>query len=183
MLRITFTVALFIIFTGNTSAAEPKAKGFYIGGGGGQSVFVDGGAIDANIFDDSDTAYQIHAGYKFFKYLAVEARYADFGTFGVFPVNLDVSATSAHVVGILPFGSSGWELFGQLGFASVEFDTAGFGGESDAAATGGIGVRFSATENLAIGIQTDAYVWEETTFSQTYDMGFGSTQVTLSFMF
>ncbi len=167
------------------SAAEQKARGFYIGGSFGVSSLDDDGAFNFLEFDDSDTAYGIFGGYKFFKYLAVEGRYTDFGSFSVSDgfdtENLDISVLSLHAVGIVPFGASGWELFGQLGIGTANIDCDGCSDETVVSA--GIGVRFYPTSNLGISLQTDAYVWEEDDFGTTYDIVVVGTQVGIQYAF
>ena len=147
--------------------AEPGTNGFYVGASGGATEFDDDGWFQGANYDDSDSGYGIFAGYKFLRYLSAEGRYSDLG--------FDTTAFSAHVVGIIPFGKSGWELFGQLGVGSVdidEFDTRTVG-------SAGIGVRFYPTSHLGISLQTDAYVFEE----DDYNPGFGSTQLAIHYLF
>ena len=87
-----------IVVCGTATAEESNPRGGYIGGGLGISTFDDGGAFAGLSFDDEDTSFQIHGGYKFLKYFAVEARYIDLGTFSVSALDIDVSATSIHDV-------------------------------------------------------------------------------------
>jgi hypothetical protein len=134
-------------------------------------------------FDDEDKSLQVHGGYKIFKHLAVEARYADFGTFSLQSTGFDVTAISIHAVGIIPFGESGWELFGQLGLGTVTFDRTGSGDEDQSVAAGGIGVRYSPTQNFSLSIQTDVYVWEDDSLGPVFDMGVGGTQLALQYIF
>ena len=108
-----------IALCGAANAAEPKAKGVYLGAGAGTSLFDDDGAI-GGVFNDQDKSLQTFGGYKFFKYLSIEARYADFGSFSDGVDSLETTSASANVVGIIPFGTSGWELFGQLGLGQID---------------------------------------------------------------
>jgi hypothetical protein len=101
------------------NAAEPPQRGAYIGGAFGSSVFDDDGAFFGLAFDDRDQSFQGHGGYRFFRYFAIEGRYTNYGTFTLETIDLDATAVSAHAVGIIPFGSSGWELFGQFGVGSI----------------------------------------------------------------
>lgn len=152
-----------------TLAAEPGARGFYVGAMGGTTEFDDDGicgdwGVDCN---ESDSGYGVFAGYKFLKYFAVEARYSDFGMF-------DATALSAHAVGIIPFGASGWEVFGQIGLGTLDdFETETVG-------SAGLGVRFYPTPNLGFSLQTDAYVWEE---DEDYYPGYGATQLAIHYLF
>lgn len=175
-------LALIMTFT-SVQAAEPLERGGYLGGGLGTSLFDDGGAFAGFSQDDSDTAVMLFGGYKFFKYLAVEGRYSDFGTFDLAGANIDASAVSVHAVGTVPFGTSGWELYGQLGLGNINFDFGGFGDEDQSAVAGGIGVRFNPSQNFSIGVQTDVFIWEDDSIGPTYDMSVGSTVLSARIIF
>lgn len=183
MIRKLAVFALLLTFAGAASAVAPKDNGAYVGAGIGVSMFDDDGAFSGFQFDDSDTLIQLYGGYKFFKYFAVEGRYTDYGTFKVFGEGFDVTALSAHAVGIIPFGESGWELFGQLGFASVDLEVPFGGSETESAVSAGIGVRFNFSPNMGIAIQTDAHVWEDDSIGTSYDLSVGGTQVTFQYTF
>ena len=178
MYKRVFAIAVAVMLFGTAQAAEPLERGGYFGGGGGTSVFDDDGASGGS-FDDTDTALMLFGGYKFLKHLSVEGRYANFGSFE----GLDASALSVHAVGIVPFGTSGWELFGQLGLGSVKLEFGGFGDEDYSAVAGGIGIRFNPTPNFAVGIQTDVYVFEDDDLGSTYDLSVGGTMLTGHFLF
>ena len=177
MFKRVLAITATIVLLSTAQAAEPVERGGYFGGGGGTSLFDDDGA-SGGFFDDTDTALMLFGGFKFFKYLSVEGRYASFGSFD----GLDVSALSVHAVGIVPFGTSGWELFGQLGLGSVNLEFDDFDDDFSAVA-GGIGVRFSPTPNFAVGIQTDVYVFEDDELGSTYDLSVGGTMLTGRFIF
>ncbi len=185
MLNKTTFLAALLTLSGAAYAAEPPANGPYFGGGVGASVYDDDGAFIGLSFDDTDTSLQLFGGYKFFKHFAVEARYQDFGSFtlsDIQTVNIDVSALSVHAVGIIPFGTSGWEMFGQLGFGTVSQDAAGFDDDAGAVA-GGIGVRWYATQNFALTAQTDVLVWEDDSLGPTLDISVGATQLAVQYIF
>lgn len=164
-------------------ADQSKSRGVFIGGGLGISTFDDGGAFAGFSFDDEDSSFQIQGGYKFLPYFALEGRYVDLGTFTVDTLNIDLTAASIHAVGIVPFGESGWELFGQLGLGVVNFDLTGLGDEDEEVFAGGIGVRFSPTSNFSLAIQTDVYVWEDNSLGPVYDLAVGGTQLTIQYIF
>ena len=171
-----------LIAAAGTALAEPsKPKGFYVAGAAGESIYDEGGSF-GNFGDDEDSSFHIAVGYKFLRFLAIEARYADFGTFDVFFDELDVSATSIHVVGIAPFGQSGWEFFGQLGLGSVDvdYDFDNFLDGSQSAMAGGIGFRWYPTPKVALGIQTDVYVWDD---NNDWESSVGATQFSLQVIF
>ncbi len=169
---------------GFAAAEESKASGGYLGGAFGFTTFDDDGAFLGLGVDDSDSSLMINGGYKILKHLAVEARYVDLGSYSVAGtgLSLDASAFSIHAIGIIPFGDSGWELFGQLGLGTLTVDIAGSDFDEDVGAAG-IGVRFSPTENFSLAIQTDVYAWEDTSTGFVFDMSVGGTQFAAQFIF
>lgn len=122
---------------------------------------------------------------NFFQYLAVEARYSNLGTYSDTIDSLDITAVSVHAVGMIPFGTSGWELFGQVGLAQigVDINVQGVSDLEDNATTAGIGVRWHVTQNIAIGAQVDAYVWSNDTIGSNFDLSVATQQVTLQINF
>ena len=182
MVRNVILVTLLFVAAGVANAAEPKAKGAYIGASFGASVFDDDGAI-GGFFDDEDTSKQVYGGYKFFKNFAVEGRYSDLGSFSDGFDSLDITALSIHAVGIIPFGTSGWEIFGQLGFAQVNQEVSGFGDEDDTAGSAGIGVRWHINESFTVGAQIDAYAWENDDLGSLYDFAVATNQLSFQIDF
>jgi len=183
-----FIALALLCLSATAMAAEQKTRGFYIGGSAGVTSFDDDGALNGLNLDDSDTAFGIFAGYKILKYLAVEGRWTSLGNYSVSDnsnnsADIDASAISTHVVGIIPFGASGWELFGQLGLGRLNIDTNCCGDDNETVGSAGIGVRFYPTTNLAISLQTDAYAFEDDDESQTYDIGIGATQLGIQYLF
>lgn len=181
MLRsILITLALLAASTA-AMADSSKDKGFYVMGAFGRSIYDEGGSF-GNFGDDEDQMMHIGVGYKFFRYLSVEARYTDFGSFNVFFDGVDVSATSLHVLGIAPFGQSGWEFFGGLGAGSVDlnydFDT--FLNGSESTVSGGFGFRWYPTPKVALGIQTDAFIWDD---NNDWESSVGGTQLSIQVIF
>lgn len=172
-----------LLATGNVLADPAKVRGGYVGGGLGATMFDDGGAYAFLEQDDSDSGFSIFGGYKFFRYFSVEGRYTDFGTFSVEGIAFDASVLSAHAVGIIPFGSSGWEIFGQLGFGILDDELPGASSESEAVAAAGAGVRYSPTENFSFALQLDVNVYEKTFLGATYDVGFAARSITLQYIF
>ncbi|HEX7374572.1 MAG TPA: porin family protein [Steroidobacteraceae bacterium] len=180
------TLALLLAST-SALAAEPPARGFYVGANAGVTSFEDDGVFAGAHFDDSDTAYGIYGGYKILKYLAVEARISNQGSYGVSNgfehESFDVTVYSAHVVGIIPFGTSGWELFGQLGIGSLNLDSRHFGDDNTTVGSAGIGVRYYPTSHLGLAVETDAYAWEEDGFGSNRDLGVAATQLAVHYIF
>jgi hypothetical protein len=179
MIRNAFILITLLTCSAAAVAEPSKDKGFYLAGAYGRSIYDEGGSF-GNFGDDEDNSYHIAVGYKIFRYLSVEARYANFGSFNFLFENFDVDATSLHVVGIAPFGQSGWEFFGQLGIGTVNRDVRGFGGLDDSAAAGGIGFRWYPKPNFALGIQTDVYVWDD---NNDWESSVGATQLSLQVIF
>jgi hypothetical protein len=179
---ITALLAL-LLASASAGAAKQEARGFYIGGIAGTSALEDDGIFDGFDFDDSGTSYGIAGGYKFFRYLAVEGRLLSLGSFSADGEEFDAAGLSAHVVGIIPFGQSGWELFGQLGIGAVGLDSDCCGSDSGAAGSAGIGLRFYPTPHLGISVQADAYAWQEEDFYDTYDVGVRTVQLGVHYLF
>jgi len=183
MIRKAISVLALVVASSSAHASGPLEQGGYIGGGIGASRFDDSFFIVDFDRDDSDSATMLYAGYKFSRYLSLEGRYSDFGTFPLAGTAADISALSVHAVGTVPFGSSGWELYGQLGYGSVNFDFFSFAAEDESALAGGIGLRFRPSQNFSIGVQADVFVWDDNLFGPAYDSGVGSTTVTASIYF
>jgi len=183
MKLLLVTCSLFCMSIG-VFAAEPPARGFYVGGSVGVTDFEDDDlASDLGLsLDDSDSSFGIYGGYKILKYLSVEGRYVDLGSYsisdGFDSGDVDVDVFSAHVVGIVPFGSSGWEIFGQLGLGRVDLD-----GEEETAGSAGIGVRWYSITHLGLSLQIDAWAWEEDVDFDTYDLAVGATQFAVHYLF
>jgi OOP family OmpA-OmpF porin len=180
--RIALIVVLLLGLSAAANAAEPKAKGPYAGASYGLSVFDDDGATGGSYLDDEDTAFQVYGGYKFLKYFAVEARYIDFGSFSDGFDSLDLSAVSLHAVGIIPFGTSGWELFGQLGYGKITQKVLDYD-RDDNAGSGGIGVRWYLNPSFAFTAQINVFVWQNDDIGDYYDLSVGANQLGIQFNF
>lgn len=178
-----------LLAAGSALGAEQEAHGFYAGGSVGDATFDDDGLFNGYKFDDSGVAYAAFAGYKFFRYLAVEGRLSSLGSYSIKDPyfgqkeSFDATAISAHVVGIIPFGRSGWEMFGQLGIGSMKFDADCCGDDNQTVGSAGLGVRFYPTSRLGISLQTDAYAYEEDAGYGTYDIGVVATQLGIQYIF
>lgn len=136
LVKVFIVAAVFSVINlaaGVARAAPGVEPGWYVGADVGRSELkFDGGA------DSSDTAFAVHGGYRFGRYFAVEASYADLGSFGytldcppglacvpeLFPQQTDVSARRLDLalLGIVPFGDR-WEAHAKLGYARTKFDT------------------------------------------------------------
>jgi hypothetical protein len=185
--KIAIATVLFCV-SFSALADAPKETGFYAGGFGGITKFDDDDLFsgDGIGLDDTDLALGGQFGYKFFKFLAVEARYADLGSYrvtetGIATGTFDVSAVSAHVVGILPLGDNGWELTGQLGVADVSADCDRC--DDETAGSIGVGVRYTTNTNITLFLQSDYYFWEETQQREDWDFSILATTAGMQFMF
>ena len=178
-------LALLALSCASTSALadEPESRGFYLGAMVGGAQLDDDGAFSGLSFDDSDVGYGLFGGYKILRYVAVEARFLNLGSYSVEGESVDVTGYSAHVVGIIPFGNSGWEMFGQLGLGTASFDT-GYGeDDSNTVGSAGLGVRYYPTSHFGVGLQIDAYAYEEDVYGDTYDVGVVTTQASFHYLF
>ena len=187
-----FIIFIFLFASGVVAAQGVKEKGWYIGGAFGVTEFDDDGLFDGSgvVVDDEDSSIQLYGGYKFLKYFALEGRLIDLGSYTFsdqfFPlasITVDTTAVTVNAVGILPLGSTLWELFGQLGFGQINFEASGFGDEDETVGSAGIGVRVTPTEHFSIALQVDAYAWEDDDFGQTFDMSIATTQVAFQYNF
>ena len=121
-------LCLLAILVAATIPASASDTGFYLGAGIGRS------SIDILEFypslgesvEQTNTGYKAYGGYRFLKFIAVEAGYADFGSpQGIernvqeHPERAEVSVKGwdAFAVGILPV-SNVVDIFGKLGMMS-----------------------------------------------------------------
>jgi hypothetical protein len=174
-----FTVLLLTI-SAAASAEAPKANGAYLGLSAGIAIADTDGAVF--IVDDQDTAVQVYLGYKFIKNFAIEARVADFGSYSDGFDSLDVTSMSIHAIGIIPFGESGWEMFGQIGAAQIKQSVNG-ASDDDSATTLGLGFRWHINPQIAVAVQVDAYVWNNSGIGSEYDLSVGAEMLSFQVNF
>ena len=149
------------------AAAGGNTEGFYLGAGVGDFSSavdeinslddVDDVGID---FSDGDNAKKIFAGWRFNRFVAVQADFVDFGEASGF-VSPSVSGTSdvegiaPSVVGTLPLGPV--ELFGRVGMMFYEVDLNLTGGrfidESGEDLVWGAGVGIDIGERLNLRLE------------------------------
>ena len=97
-----------------------SSKGWYAGLGMGSATY----SADT-IIDDSDMSFTVFGGYKFNQYLALQANVLNLGEYsgdGVVLNSTEISGLSMTVVGILPIGNQGFELFGRLGLGLINYE-------------------------------------------------------------
>jgi len=114
-------ILLGLVLTGSAQATEP-VLGFYAGGGiGDAELSLEDPDSDAD-FEASDVSLRVLGGYRFNRYFAVEASYADYGNPNdtVLGVDLEGSFTAFGVsaVGLFPLRSVDLDLFGKLGIGA-----------------------------------------------------------------
>jgi hypothetical protein len=114
--------ALALLLLANGALADEPVMGFYGGIGIGNANVTLEDADSTADFEADDTAFRIIAGYRLFRYFAIEANYADYGTpqgglLGQF-VEADFSAFHVAAVGLIPLGRV--DLFGKLGVGAWE---------------------------------------------------------------
>jgi hypothetical protein len=176
-------IAILLLASGAATAREAKDKGAYVGGAFGVTSFEDDNALQGVPFDDSDTSAQIYGGYKFLRYFALEGRLLNLGTYGDAFGDFEATAVTVNAVGIVPFGQTDWEFFGQLGLGRINLDPSVGEDEDETVGSAGIGFRVTPIEHLSISIQFDAYAWEQDIGTQTFDWAIGTTQVAFHYNF
>jgi hypothetical protein len=114
------------------SAQETNDSGFYVGAGVGQfNVKIDD--VDdtdeaLQTLDDDDNSWKAFVGWRFNKFLSLEAAYIDFGSvkddFDVSGSSGDYSLSMAgfapYVIGTIPLGPV--EIFGKVGYYFYDVD-------------------------------------------------------------
>lgn len=164
-----------------TASADDNDSGFYIGAGIGQfdsKVEDIEGLTDAisNFDKEDDTAWKVFAGWRFMKWLALEAAYIDLGnprgnfdasgTSGDYTVEL--SGFAPYLVGTLPLGI--FELSGRVGYyfhdleINVDLDNIGPGNgdvigsdESTEAFVYGVGAGVTFFDHLNTKLEYELY--------------------------
>jgi OOP family OmpA-OmpF porin len=173
-----------LAFAAMVASAQAPDKGFYLGASLGQSQikFDDaslriGGATSSSISkNETDTAWKIFAGYRFFKYFAVEGGYTDLGKFSATTTVTAPAAGSATInfkskgphlegVGILPLGN--FSLFGKAGVMLTITQSSGtasgavtFRGNpnnttNEANFKAGIGAGYDFTRNFGMRVEAE----------------------------
>lgn len=148
--------------------------GFYLGAGVGGSQarnFCDDAGAFAGACDEKDTAWKISAGYRFNRYVAVEAGYVNLGKIS-FDGRVGATAFSGSArtdgveflaVGYIPL-AEGFSLFGKLG--TFVWDTRGsaaagafVGGGKDNGTdvTYGLGLQYDFNRNLSARLEWQRY--------------------------
>jgi hypothetical protein len=151
MSRKAAAAAAFMLFSlVSASSAIAVDRGFYLGASGGQSssdtdvdfdiISDDAGfTVRSSDLNDKDDGYSVFGGYRFFRYLAVEAEYLHLGevrytaqgtvrglgsTPYLLTLGLKTRGVTGSVLGTVPL-SDHFELFGRAGFLFANTDITG----------------------------------------------------------
>ena len=181
--KYCFLIIALLLTRAVVDAREAKDKGGYVGGAFGVSSFEDDDSMQGIPFDDSDTSLQIYGGYKFLKFFALEGRLLNLGTYGDALGQFEATAVTVNAVGIVPFGQSDWEFFGQLGFGRINLELTGGADQDETVGSAGIGFRVTPIEHLSVSIQFDGYGWEQSIGNRNFDWGIGTSQVAFHYNF
>jgi OOP family OmpA-OmpF porin len=140
-----------------------QEAGFYLGGAFGQAKLKEWCKVEPGdvltACADTDTGWKLFGGYRFNRYVAIEATYVNWGTVTGTVNGIDVSAeqTSMGVaaVGSLELGPR-FSVFGKAGFLMTEQEIRRVTATSSSSVEGdetefhyGLGVRFRFTPNWA----------------------------------
>jgi hypothetical protein len=111
--------AALLLLVASTACADDPPIGFYLGAGFGTATLELEDADSFADFTGDDTGLKIAAGYRFLKWVAVEASYQDYGQpeDDVLGLRLqgEFDAFSVSAVGLLPLGN--FDLFARGGLA------------------------------------------------------------------
>jgi OOP family OmpA-OmpF porin len=181
--------SLVVLCTLATQAhAQQPQRGWYAGVSAGQSTAdidnssvlpVFGATASRLSTDDTDTAFKLYGGYRFNRHLAVEAGYADLGSFratrtvtapaaGTISGEFKVSGIFGQAVGIIPLGER-FSIFGTAGVYANEVKTSAastgavvlFSGSSasnsDVNGKVGIGAGFDFNNKLGLRVEWERF--------------------------
>jgi OOP family OmpA-OmpF porin len=167
------------------AAAYGADSGFYLGADLGRSDYpanvkfrVDSSTLASGNLSNHDLGWAITGGYRFNRYVAIEAGYLDLGTLSGPLANIaGASTASGHfdlsvrgatqaVVGILPFGN--WEGYLKLGYfySDVRLSLSGVSGAgpfnykasvSDLSEWAGVGLRYRLAQHWQVNVEYDRY--------------------------
>ncbi|AKH70016.1 opacity protein [Spongiibacter sp. IMCC21906] len=133
--------------------AAPEGPHLYVGGNYGG--YKDRGGD----FDEDDDFKEALVGLQFNSFIAVEAGYLDFGSFGGDIGKADIDGYDIAVVGRLPL-SERFGLFAKVGqlFWDADVNVGGLKESYDGDEPFvGIGADFHVTDNLAVALEYDRY--------------------------
>lgn len=186
----TGLLMVLLLGSGLAIADEVDKRGAYVGGALGTTEFDDDGLLYGLTYDKQDSGAELWGGYRFFRWFAVEGKYAYLGQYtisnGIESANAKAYALTVNAVFILPFGQSNWDMYGQLGYGSLGYHVnASFGNydSSQGAATAGLGFRWTPTPQMTLSLGVDAYAWQEDGYYQSYNPSISITKLGVQYNF
>jgi outer membrane protein with beta-barrel domain len=112
-------LAALLPLVASAAYADDPAVGFYLGAGVGTATLELEDSNSIADFEGDDTGFKVAAGYRFLKWVAVEAAYQDYGQpeDDVLGLQLrgEFNAFSVSALGLLPLGN--FDLFARGGIA------------------------------------------------------------------
>jgi len=187
---VTGVLTVLVLNSGLVLASEVHERGAYLGGALGTTKFNDDGALYPLAYDDQDSGAELWGGYRFFRWFAVEGKYAYLGQYaisnGFESVNAKAYAFTVNAVFILPFGQSNWDMYGQLGYGSLAYQFNSSNGTNDGsqgAGTAGLGFRWTPIAQMTLSLGIDAYSWQENGYYQSYNPSISITKLGVQYNF
>jgi hypothetical protein len=129
------TLLALTLLAGCTSiaVADENNSGLYLGAGVGQFILrgkdlASGGTLNTE-FDSDDTSFKAFAGWRFTRWLGIEADYIDFGKpsqdFGTAHVEAHINGFAPYLTGTLPLGPLEFFVKGGYMFYDVTVKVSG----------------------------------------------------------
>jgi OOP family OmpA-OmpF porin len=168
-------VVLLASFAAQAQTPSPQLKmdtGFYVGLGVGRAEVREFCTTVSGQCDSKDQTWNLYLGYQVNRFFAVEAGYTDLGDAtvsgviaGVGPASLRMSNKAWEIVGVglLPLPNSNFAFFGKLGAIRYKSSLVGGGAfvgavdDNGTELTGGVGVQYSFTRELAGRLEWQRY--------------------------
>ncbi len=177
-------------FAGSSLAA--KESGAYIGGGIGSTAYNDDDKLDSYDLDDNSVGWTVFAGYRFFRFLAIEGGYTNFGEFSSKRLanTTDESFEALYLagVGILPLGEA-WQLHAKLGGGSLKLDQK-FSNQSGSDSDGGtwmigVGGQWApvSLNGLAFNLNLESYSYTVEQLDDDYNQSLAMLSLSVQYTF
>jgi hypothetical protein len=160
-------------------------------------AYTSGSAYRNSLATFSETGdHQPNGGYRLFKYLALESRSSSLGQYNPGTsgdlVKTEFAALTGNAVGILPFGTSGFEIYGHFGAGMISRQTnSAFpvpeDNENGTVGTAGLGLRFISSNFNALTFSAgyDTFVFQavDNYSDRNYDQSVSMTKLGLQYDF
>jgi OOP family OmpA-OmpF porin len=171
--KVVLTAVLALVVAGLPAMAQEGFAGAsWLGSGADfETAFDD--------FDSDDSGWKIFVGYDFIKFFGLEAAYRDLGDFsetsGAGSIDAEVKAYDLAGRGVLPLGKA-FELFGKLGYSTVDVDATTSTGLVTASASDSdwelyYGVGIGLKIGKSFGIRAEWEEWDVDTELNAYSLG------------